>query len=174
MLKEHEHTVFGQFERTTLVEGITQYELDQRLERWVRFHNPTLMARSGSPPTSLAGARTSSIRQFPFARAGRARRRRGQVLPRRERGDYHRRGWAWAWAPVAGEHLAAAADGQGTVACPPLAVQTVPFGLDGARAEEGGCLEGQTPACLRSFHGVSQPSVSMSSIWTHQRWWKLL
>lgn len=43
-LKEHESTVSGIMDRVVRVEGISMYELEQRLEKWVRSHNFTLMA----------------------------------------------------------------------------------------------------------------------------------
>ena len=43
-LKEHESTPEGIMDRLFLPEGISRYELDQRLEKWVKFHNSTLMA----------------------------------------------------------------------------------------------------------------------------------
>ncbi|TFK93780.1 hypothetical protein K466DRAFT_658230 [Polyporus arcularius HHB13444] len=44
VLKEHESTATGLFYRRTLVDGMSLYELDQRLEKWVRWHHGTLMA----------------------------------------------------------------------------------------------------------------------------------
>ncbi|RDX46261.1 hypothetical protein OH76DRAFT_1407172 [Lentinus brumalis] len=44
VLKEHESTPMGLFDRLTLVDGMSMYELDQRLEKWVRWHSGTLMA----------------------------------------------------------------------------------------------------------------------------------
>lgn len=43
-LKEHENTPAGILDRFFLPEGISRYELDQRLEKWVKFHHPTLLA----------------------------------------------------------------------------------------------------------------------------------
>lgn len=44
MLKEYENTPGGMLDRLVLPEGISRYELDHRLEKWVKFHNLTLMA----------------------------------------------------------------------------------------------------------------------------------
>ncbi|KAL6301522.1 hypothetical protein BKA93DRAFT_919748 [Sparassis latifolia] len=42
-LKEHDSTPLGQLARLSIPDNISMYELDQRLEGWVKFHNPTLM-----------------------------------------------------------------------------------------------------------------------------------
>ena len=42
-LKEHENTPQGALDRLLIPGGLSLYELDQRLEKWVRFHSYTLM-----------------------------------------------------------------------------------------------------------------------------------
>ena len=61
VLKEHEGTLEGMLDRLTLVDGVSVSELDQRLEKWVRFHNSTLMAATIQAlrlPADLGRART--------------------------------------------------------------------------------------------------------------------
>lgn len=42
-LKAYSETPAGSLDRLVLPDGLTMYELDQRLEKWVTFHSPTLM-----------------------------------------------------------------------------------------------------------------------------------
>ncbi|KDQ06990.1 hypothetical protein BOTBODRAFT_149392 [Botryobasidium botryosum FD-172 SS1] len=43
LLKEHERTPLGVLQRLGLPDGISMYELDQRLEKWIKLHRTTLM-----------------------------------------------------------------------------------------------------------------------------------
>ncbi|TFK50097.1 hypothetical protein OE88DRAFT_1713234 [Heliocybe sulcata] len=42
-LKHHSNTPLGMLESLVLPDGITRFELDKRLEKWVKFHQPLLM-----------------------------------------------------------------------------------------------------------------------------------
>ncbi|KAI1792123.1 hypothetical protein LXA43DRAFT_1093940 [Ganoderma leucocontextum] len=61
-LKEHESTLSGLIDRMVLVDGISMYELDQCLEKWVCFHNSTLIMAATIQalrlPADLSRART--------------------------------------------------------------------------------------------------------------------
>ncbi|KAI0788283.1 hypothetical protein C8Q74DRAFT_671698 [Fomes fomentarius] len=149
-LKAHEATPAGLLERLMLVDGVSMYELDQRLERWVRFHNPTLMAATIQAlrlPLDVSRARTHLLYVTLSPRgeaehggnAGKYFRVEDAVVI--ELDDAARRPSPW---PESISQLSQMADemernGMGTVAaamieCPPLAVQTVPFGSMTERA----------------------------------------
>ncbi len=149
-LKEHESTLSGLMDRMVLVDGISMYELDQRLEKWVRFHNSTLMAATIQAlrlPAALARARTHLL--YVALKPRGAAEHAGQPGKFFRVRDAHvvtvedalRRPAPW---PESVAQLRGMADemergGHGTVAsatieCPPLAVQTVPFGSMTERA----------------------------------------
>ncbi|KAI0077804.1 zf-MYND-domain-containing protein [Panus rudis PR-1116 ss-1] len=143
-LKGHAETLEGQLQRFTLPDGITLYELDQRLEKWVRFHNTTLMVvtmHAIRVTEDLMRARTHVLYITLRAR------------PRKEHGDSAGKFFAIKDAQVLSIAEArkkeapwpesldqlnslqedSEANGRGQVAaamvqCEPLAVQTVPFG----------------------------------------------
>jgi len=59
-LKAHASTPAGVLDRLLLPDGVSMYELDQRLEKWVSFHSPTLMSATIhciDLPGNLANAR---------------------------------------------------------------------------------------------------------------------
>ena len=143
-LKEHESTPGGLFDRLMLVDGISMYELDQRLEKWVRFHNATLMAATVQAlqlPLDVSRARTHLL-YVTLAPRGAAEhggsaakffRVEDAVVIEVE--DAMRRESPWPESIMQlrqmGDEMAR--NGRGEVAaamieCPPLAVQTVPFG----------------------------------------------
>lgn len=60
-LKAHEQTPAGEIDRLLLPDGLSMYEMDQRLEKWVQYHSPTLMGATIhciDLPNSLENART--------------------------------------------------------------------------------------------------------------------
>ncbi|KAM5544088.1 hypothetical protein V8D89_002274 [Ganoderma adspersum] len=149
-LKEHESTLSGLMDRMVLVDGISMYELDQRLEKWVRFHNSTLMAATIQAlrlPADLGRARTHLLYVALAPRgteehAGQPgkffRVRDAYVVPVDE--ALHKPApWPESIAQLHGMADEMERGGHGTVAaamieCPPLAVQTVPFGSMTERA----------------------------------------
>ncbi|KAH9902382.1 hypothetical protein C8Q73DRAFT_785073 [Cubamyces lactineus] len=143
-LKQHENTPQGMLDRLFLVDGISMHELDQRLEKWVRFHNPTLMTATVHAlrlPESVARSRTHLlyIRLAPRPQTEHqgASGKFFRVLDAEviEWDEAARRPAPW---PESLEQLRFMQDDaenmrRGGVAaamieCPPLAVQTVPFG----------------------------------------------
>ncbi|OSC96969.1 hypothetical protein PYCCODRAFT_1440668 [Trametes coccinea BRFM310] len=143
-LREYENTPRGQLDRLFLVDGLSLHELDQRLERWVRFHSPTLMAATIHAlrlPEDVGRARTSLLYVRLEARpqpehegaTGKFFRVRDAEVVAWD--DACRRPSPW---PESLEQLRVMQDeagrmGHGGVAaamveCEPLAVQTVPFG----------------------------------------------
>ncbi|KAI0363863.1 hypothetical protein BV20DRAFT_975163 [Pilatotrama ljubarskyi] len=143
-LREHESTPQGLLDRLFLVDGVSMHELDQRLEKWVRFHSPTLMAATVHAlrlPLSVSRSRTHLL-YVRLAPRGHAEHQGApakffRVLDAEvvEWDEAERRDAPW---PESLAQLRAMQDesermGRGGVAaamveCPPLAVQTVPFG----------------------------------------------
>ena len=151
VLKAHEHVFAGHY--PALVDGISLYELDQRLERWVRFHNPLLMAvtiQALELQHSIARARTAllhiRLEARPYSEHRDAPARYFRVRDAAVVSVAYALGREAPW-PESVRQLLAMADegergGRGTVAgalveCPPLAVQTVPFGSLSARVLRG-------------------------------------
>ncbi|TBU27770.1 hypothetical protein BD311DRAFT_695933 [Dichomitus squalens] len=149
-LKEHESTALGMMDRLMLVDGISMYELDQRLEKWVKFHNSTLMAATIQAlrlPVDISRARTHVLYILLEPRpASEHNDQAGKFFRALEAEviaieDAMRKESPW---PESLMQLNGMADdmersGHGTVAaamieCPPLAVQTVPFGSMSQRA----------------------------------------
>ncbi|CAL1715887.1 unnamed protein product [Somion occarium] len=143
-LKEHQNTLLGAMHRFILPDGITMYELDQRLEKWVRFHNPILMwaaIHALGLPTSLSNARTlvlyvklkandqkvhggSPAKYFAIEEA--------YAVPIQEAMTWDEP-WPESLLQLKGLQDQSESRRQGSVAaamveCKPLAVQTVPFG----------------------------------------------
>ena len=141
-LKEHEQSPFGLLERLVLPDGLSRYELDQRLEKWVRWHHPTLMAATLSAlrlPDDLARARTHVLHITLDARTdhGGAAAKFFRVLDARvvAVADAMRFDAPWPESLVAlrdmqddSEHMRRGAIAACMVECRQLAVQTVPFG----------------------------------------------
>ncbi|KAI0763328.1 hypothetical protein BD413DRAFT_606714 [Trametes elegans] len=143
-LKEHESTPLGLLDRLFLVDGISMHELDQRLEKWVRFHSPTLLTATVHAlrlPEDVGRTRTHIL----YARLEPRGQAEHQGAPAKffrvvdaeviTWADAERRPSPWP------ESLAQLREMQdecekmnrgGTAAamveCPPLAVQTVPLG----------------------------------------------
>ena len=134
----------GMLDRLTLVDGVSMYELDQRLEKWVRWHNPTLMAATIQAlrlPADVSRARTHLL-YVKLEPRGQAEHQGApgkyfRVLDAEviEVEDGMRRSSPWPESIMQlremGEEMER--NGRGYVAaamveCPPLAVQTVPFG----------------------------------------------
>lgn len=144
LLKEHESTPMGLFDRLTLVDGMSMYELDQRLEKWVRWHNPTLMAATVQAlrlPEDVTRAHTHLL----YVKLEPRSQEEHQGAPGKyfrvvdaeviEVEDGLRKGSPWPESIMQLRDMGADAErnGRGYVAaamveCPPLAVQTVPFG----------------------------------------------
>ena len=144
VLKEHEGTLEGMLDRLTLVDGVSVYELDQRLEKWVRWHNQNLMvatlkALRLSEDASRARTHMLYVKLEP----------RGQAEHQGAPGKYFRvqdaevveveecmrrpRPWPESIEQVRQMDEDSMRNGRGYVAaamieCSPLYVQTVPFG----------------------------------------------
>lgn len=132
----------GMFSQRLLPDGISMQELDQRLEKWVKFHHQTLMAaclHALRLPDDESRARTHVMHLI--------------LLPRQDHGGHpgkwfkvvdakalewseaekKRTPWPESLAQVRDMQDDAQSKGQGRIAaamldCPPLSVQTVPFG----------------------------------------------
>ncbi|EED79095.1 predicted protein [Postia placenta Mad-698-R] len=141
-LKDHAASPLGMIERLMLPDGISLYDLDQRLEKWVRFHNPTLMGATIHAlrlPESLARARTHvlHIELLPRWDHGGAVGKYFRVVRTKVVEVAQAQTWAEPW-PASLSALREMQDQsesmrRGYVAAamvesPPLAVQTVPFG----------------------------------------------
>ncbi|KAI0750189.1 hypothetical protein C8Q80DRAFT_676537 [Daedaleopsis nitida] len=143
-LKEHESTPGGLLDRLMLVDGISLYELDQRLEKWVRFHNTTLMAATIQAlrlPADLSRARTHLL-YVTLAPRGEAEhggspgkffRVEDAVVIDVEDAMARKSPWPESIMQLRQVGAEMEGNGRGTIAaamieCPPLAVQTVPFG----------------------------------------------
>ena len=130
-------------DRLVIPDGMSRYELDQRLEKWVKFHNPMLMwatIHALGIPSSLSNADTMVL--YLKIKPTTQSYHRGSVakgfqlveaysLPIEEAKKYPS---PWPESVEQFELLRAqcASRGQGKAAacmieCPPLAVQTVPF-----------------------------------------------
>lgn len=129
-------------ERLVLPDGISLYELDLRLEKWVRFHNPTLMAATLHAlrlPLSMASVRTYVLHVILEPRSDHG----GSA------GKYFRvkraapveialaRSWKEPWPSSLdalremqedSERLKRGYVTAAMIECLPLAVQTIPFG----------------------------------------------
>ena len=134
----------GAIDRLLLVDGISLYELDQRLEKWVRFHTSTLMVATIQAlglVHDVSRARTGVLYVRLEARG--AAEHDGAPGKFFRVVDAHvvsiaeaqRRPAPWPESVAQVQVLADSGErlGQGTTAaamleCPPLAVQTVPFG----------------------------------------------
>ncbi|KAI9001477.1 hypothetical protein BD414DRAFT_432080 [Trametes punicea] len=143
-LREHENTPIGMLDRLFLVDGISLHELDQRLEKWVRFHSPTLMGATVHAlrlPDDVQRSRTHLlyVRLEPRRQAehqGAAgkffRVCDAEVVPWDD--ALHRPApWPESLMQLRLMQDEAERMNRGGVAatmveCPPLAVQTVPFG----------------------------------------------
>ncbi|RPD54790.1 hypothetical protein L226DRAFT_493710 [Lentinus tigrinus ALCF2SS1-7] len=143
-LKAHEGTLEGMMDRLTLVDGVSVYELDKRLEKWVQWHKQNLLvatikALRLSEDASRARTHILCIKLEP----------RGQAEHQGAPGKYFRvedaevveveecmrrdRPWPESIAQVRQMDEDSGRNGRGYVAaamieCPPLYVQTVPFG----------------------------------------------
>lgn len=142
-LKEHASTPAGSLDRLLIPGGLSLYELDQRLEKWVRFHSYTLMGaciHALRVPEDVNNIRNSILYV--------------KLEPREDHGEtpakYFRVVDAYAvllqdamrrpspWPESALQLRAMQNDaekekkrgmvGASMIECPPLAVQTVPFG----------------------------------------------
>ncbi|KAI0656445.1 hypothetical protein C8Q70DRAFT_335269 [Cubamyces menziesii] len=144
LLRAHENSPQGQRERLGLVDGLSLRELDQRLEKWVRWHTLTLMTATVHAlrlPESLARARAYvlyiRLEARPQAEHNGApakffRVRDAEVVSVEEG---MRRPLPWPWSLLQLRQLQDEAERSGRggeaaamVECPPLGVQTVPFG----------------------------------------------
>ena len=147
-LQEHENTPLGLMERLVIPDGMSRYELDQRLEKWVKFHRPILMwatTHALGLPSSLSNAdnmvlylrikpTTQSYHGGSVAKGFQLL--EAYTLPIEEANNYPS---PWPEMLEQFELLRAQCEarGQGKVAacvieCSPLAVQIVPFrGLRG-------------------------------------------
>ncbi|RPD54803.1 hypothetical protein L227DRAFT_511058, partial [Lentinus tigrinus ALCF2SS1-6] len=150
LLKQHENTPSGMLDRLTLVDGISLYELDQRLEKWVRWHNGTLMATTIQAlrlPVDVTRARTHLlyIKLEPRSQAehqgsaGKFFRVLDAEVMEVEDGMRRSSPWPESLTQLRkmGEESERSGEGYVTAAmieCPPLGVQTVPFGSMTARA----------------------------------------
>lgn len=143
-LQEHQDTPMGLMDRFLLPDGMSMYELDQRLEKWVKFHNAMLMwatIHALGIPTSLANARAMVlyIKLKPtnesFHRGSAAKgfkMKEAYALPIAEAKKY-KSPWPESLEQLELMQSQSETRGQGRVCacmieCPPLAVQTVPFG----------------------------------------------
>lgn len=140
-----------------LPDGISMFELDQRLEKWVKFHSPTMMAavlHALRIPEDLNRARqyVLYIKLLP-----RSRGEHGGVPAKFFKVDdaypvsvEEAMGWPSPWMEslVSLRNMQDESErkgrGRGTAAmveCPPLAVQTVPFGSLMDNMKELGIME---------------------------------
>ncbi|KAH9838731.1 uncharacterized protein C8Q71DRAFT_856660 [Rhodofomes roseus] len=141
-LKEHDATPFGLLERLLLPNGISLHELDQRLEKWVRWQHPTLMwatIHALRLPDDLARARTHVLHVRLQARADHAdatakffRVLDASVVPVADALAF-REPWPASLAALRDMQEDSETMGRGRIAacmveCDRLAVQTVPFG----------------------------------------------
>ncbi|KAI0667934.1 hypothetical protein C8Q78DRAFT_1051105 [Trametes maxima] len=143
-LREHESTPEGLLDRLFLVDGVSMHELDQRLEKWVRVHSRALMATTLHAlrlPEDVGRSRTQVlyVRLAP----------RGQAEHQGVPGKFFRIedaevvSWDDAMSRKApwpeslsqlrlmqdeSERMDRGGVAAAMVECPPLAVQTVPFG----------------------------------------------
>ncbi|KAI0729079.1 hypothetical protein C8Q72DRAFT_831258 [Fomitopsis betulina] len=141
-LKEHEQSPLGVLERLVLPDGISRYELDQRLEKWVRWHHPTLMAATIDAlrlPEDLLRARTQVLHILLEARTDHRdatakffRVIDAHVVDIADAMQFHA---PWPESLVAlrdmqndSEQMRRGAIAACMVECKQLAVQTVPFG----------------------------------------------
>lgn len=142
MLKEYESTPRGLLDRLLLPDGVSLYELDQRLEKWVQFHTTSLMAaclHAIRLPEDINNIRTHVM----YVRL-QAREDHGNSA-----GKYFRVVDAYPVAVAEGmrrpspwpesllqlralqdesERMGRGRTGATMIECTPLAVQTVPFG----------------------------------------------
>ncbi|KAI0750175.1 hypothetical protein C8Q80DRAFT_1269923 [Daedaleopsis nitida] len=144
ILKAHSGSSSGLFDRLMLVDGISIYELDQRLEKWVRFHNTNLMIATIHAlriPVDISRARTHLL-YVSLAPRGQDEHQGHAAKFFRvvdavviEVEDALRRPSPWPESVMQLRTMAEGGErsGHGTstaamIECPPLAVQTVPFG----------------------------------------------
>ena len=144
VLRDRENTLQGQRERLTRVDGLSLLELDQRLEKWVRWHTLTLMTATVHAlrlPESLLRARDYvlyiRLEARPQAEHNGATAKFFRVLDAEVVAwvDGVRRPTPWPGAlhflRRMQEEAMRTGRGMDTAAmieCPPLDVQTVPFG----------------------------------------------
>ncbi|TCD61348.1 hypothetical protein EIP91_008575, partial [Steccherinum ochraceum] len=143
-LRAHSETPLGVLDRLVLPDGISMYELDQRLEKWVSFHSPTLMGAT-IHCINLPGNVTNARKKVMYVKLQPRERREHYDAP----GLYFEfvdayavdieeaMGWESPW-PESLDQLKklqddSERDGRGGVTAAmvevkPLAVQTVPFG----------------------------------------------
>ena len=130
-------------DRMTLVDGVSMYELDQRLEKWVRFHNSTLMAGTIQAlrlPEDVSRAHTHVLyillepRPYSEHNGEVGKFFRAVETEVVSIQDGMRKKAPWPGSLMQLSHIADDMErsGNGTVAaaiieCPPLQVQTVPF-----------------------------------------------
>ncbi|KDQ06991.1 hypothetical protein BOTBODRAFT_181053 [Botryobasidium botryosum FD-172 SS1] len=144
LLKEHEKTPLGILQRLGLPDGISMYELDQRLEKWVRLHKTTLLAtciHALRLPDDVSRARSHvlylRLRACASDEHGGSARKYFAVEDAYPVAVAEARLWDDPW-PGSLQQLQtlrnsdqARSTGEVTavmVECSPLAVQTVPFG----------------------------------------------
>lgn len=143
-LKNHENTPMGLLQRLTLPDGISLYELDQRLEKWIQFHRATLLSaciHALRLPDDIARAQTHllfiKVRACAQDEHGGSARKHFAILDAYPVEVAEALTWKEPW-PESIEQLrllqaTGMSKSSGAVAgvmieCPPLAVQTVPFG----------------------------------------------
>ncbi|KAI0692464.1 hypothetical protein C8T65DRAFT_669582 [Cerioporus squamosus] len=181
-LKEHERTPMGLFDRLKLVDGMSMYELDQRLEKWVHWHNGTLMVATVQAlrlPENVTRAHTHLL--YVKLKARSQAEHQGapgkyfRVLDAEviETEDGMRKASPWPESIIQLRDMCAAAERNQRgymaavmVECPPLGVQYVPFGSMTQHGLRGEVLhdtwkqsfvqhieEGQKPKFLRGRGG---------------------
>ncbi|KAI0656435.1 hypothetical protein C8Q70DRAFT_1011720 [Cubamyces menziesii] len=156
-IEEQSNSLAGLMHRRTLVDGISLSEYNERIRKWVRFHNTTIMAVT-TYALRLPEDETRARRYVLYIKLG----PRPQAEHQGAAGKYFRvvdaevltcteaakRPSPW---PESLEQLKIVQDaeereGKGTVAvamveCPPLAIQIVPFGqikdMEGGKVYEG-------------------------------------
>ena len=140
----HSETPQGALDRLRIPDGISMYELDQRLEKWVAYHSPTLMGAT-IHCIDLPRDITNSRRQVMYVKL-RARERRehydapglyfefedAYAVNIDEAMDWDEP-WPGSMMQLISLQDESERDGRGGVSAAmvevkPLAVQTVPFG----------------------------------------------
>lgn len=142
-LKEHANTPEGTLDRLLIPGGLSLYELDQRLEKWVQFHNYTLMGaciHALRVPEDVNNVRNSVlyVKLEPREDHGGAPAKYFRVVDAYAVSlqDAMRRPSPWPESALQLRTMQNDAEkekkrgmvGASMIECPPLAVQTVPFG----------------------------------------------
>ncbi|KAH7929998.1 hypothetical protein BV22DRAFT_1079996 [Leucogyrophana mollusca] len=135
-------SVFNPMNLIPLPDGLTLSQLDQRLEKWIKFHSPTLMGATIHAlglPRDLSRASTHVVRTQLAIRTDHGgspakffRIREVEAIPIEEAKKL-RDPWRESLEDFQKMREESEAMGRGTVAamgvvCPPLGVQMVPFG----------------------------------------------